>query len=62
METALMTSAPLTSQSILWESSCHSALYSLVSVLLATCFHAGFILGLFFDPEDRGDMLLRNVG
>jgi hypothetical protein len=20
--------------------------------LLATCFHAGFVLGLFFDPED----------
>jgi hypothetical protein len=24
--------------------------------LLATCFHAGFLLGLFFDPEDGGDM------
>jgi hypothetical protein len=22
--------------------------------------HAGFLLGLFFDPEDRGDMWLRN--
>jgi hypothetical protein len=22
----------------------------------------GFLLGLFFDPEDVGDMLLRNVG
>jgi hypothetical protein len=30
--------------------------------LLATCFHAGFLLILFFDPEDGGDMLLRNVG
>jgi hypothetical protein len=30
--------------------------------LLATCFHAGFFLDLFFDPEDGGDMLLRNVG
>jgi hypothetical protein len=30
--------------------------------LLATCFHAGFLLGLFFDPEDGGDMFLRNVG
>jgi hypothetical protein len=26
--------------------------------LLATCFHAGFLLGLFFDPEDGGDMVL----
>jgi hypothetical protein len=25
-------------------------------------FHAGFLLGLFFDPEDGGDMFLRNVG
>jgi hypothetical protein len=26
--------------------------------LLATCFHAGFLLGLFFDHEDGGDMFL----
>jgi hypothetical protein len=24
-------------------------------------FDAGFLLGLFFDPEDGGDMFLRNV-
>jgi hypothetical protein len=30
--------------------------------LLAPCFHAGFFLGLFFDPEDGGDIFLRNVG
>jgi hypothetical protein len=30
--------------------------------LLATCFHAGFLLGLFFDREAGGDMFLRNVG
>jgi hypothetical protein len=29
---------------------------------LATCFHAGFLLGLFFDPEDGGYLFLRNVG
>jgi hypothetical protein len=28
---------------------------------VATCFHTGFLLGLFFDPEDRGDMFLQNV-
>jgi hypothetical protein len=32
------------------------------SALLATSFHAGFFLGLFFDPEDEGDMFLRNDG
>jgi hypothetical protein len=26
--------------------------------LPATYFHAGFLLGLFFDPEDGGDMFL----
>jgi hypothetical protein len=24
-------------------------------------FHAGFLLGLLFNPEDEGDMLLRSV-
>jgi hypothetical protein len=23
---------------------------------------AGFLLGLFFEPEDGGDMFLRNIG
>jgi hypothetical protein len=27
-----------------------------------TCFHAGILLSLFFDPEDGGDMFLRNFG
>jgi hypothetical protein len=30
-------------------------------VPLATCVHAGFLLGLFFDHEDGGDMFLRNA-
>jgi hypothetical protein len=25
-------------------------------------FHPGFMLGLFFDPEDGGDIFLPNVG
>jgi hypothetical protein len=24
--------------------------------------HAGLFLGLFFDPEDGGDMFLQNIG
>jgi hypothetical protein len=32
------------------------------STLLATCFHASFLLGSFLDPEYGGDMFLRNVG
>jgi hypothetical protein len=24
--------------------------------------HAGFVLGLFFDPEDVGEIFFRNVG
>jgi hypothetical protein len=27
----------------------------------ATCFHAGFMLGLFFDPEDGSDMFVGSV-
>jgi hypothetical protein len=30
--------------------------------LLATCIHSGFLLGLYFDREDGGDMFLRNFG
>jgi hypothetical protein len=30
-------------------------------ITLAICYQAGFLLGLFFDPEDEGDMFLRNV-
>jgi hypothetical protein len=29
---------------------------------LRLLFHVGFLLGLFFDREDGGDMLLRQVG
>jgi hypothetical protein len=30
--------------------------------LLPTSFDAGLLLGLFFDPEDGGDIFLENVG
>jgi hypothetical protein len=30
--------------------------------LIVTCLHAGFLLSLLFNPEDGGDMFLRNVG
>jgi hypothetical protein len=30
-------------------------------VLLAIYFHAGFLLGLSFDPEDEGYVFLQNV-
>jgi hypothetical protein len=30
--------------------------------LLAASFHADFLLGLFFDPEDGGDIFLPNFG
>jgi hypothetical protein len=30
--------------------------------LLATCFHAGILLGLFFGPENGDDIFLRNIG
>jgi hypothetical protein len=31
------------------------------NALLATCFHSGFLVGLFFGPEDGGDMFFRNI-
>jgi hypothetical protein len=34
---------------------------SLHRALLATYFHAGFLHGIFFYPEDGGDMFFRNV-
>jgi hypothetical protein len=40
----------------------HIASIFRADALLATSIHAGFLLGLFFDPEDGGDMVLRNVG
>jgi hypothetical protein len=33
-----------------------------IKAVLSTSVHAGFLLGLFFDPEDGSDMFLRNVG
>jgi hypothetical protein len=31
-------------------------------ILFPTCFHVAYLLGLFLDPEDGGDMFLRNIG
>jgi hypothetical protein len=31
------------------------------NTLFVTCFHAGFLHGLIFDPEDGGDMFLRKL-
>jgi hypothetical protein len=30
--------------------------------LFAICFHSGILCGLFFNPEDGGDIFFRNVG
>jgi hypothetical protein len=32
------------------------------NILLATCIHTGFFLELFFDPEEGGEIFIRNVG
>jgi hypothetical protein len=39
----------------------HGRKISRVRNHLATCFHNGFLLGLFLDHEDGGEMFLRNV-
>jgi hypothetical protein len=33
----------------------------MIPALLATCFHAGFMLALFLFPDDGGNMFLGNV-
>jgi hypothetical protein len=35
---------------------------NLSRALLPTCFDAGILLGLFFAPEDGGNIFLLNVG
>jgi hypothetical protein len=41
---------------------CGALQYSSLCTLLVTCFHTGFFLGLFFEPEKGGYVFLRNVG
>jgi hypothetical protein len=57
--------------SIFWDITPRSLLKStdvseehVASILSSACYllRAGFLRGLFFDPEDGGDMFLRNVG
>jgi hypothetical protein len=38
------------------------AIYSSETSVVAICFQVAFLLGLFFDHEDGGDIFLRNVG
>jgi hypothetical protein len=47
---------------IVWDMTPCSPLSVNVKALLAACFRAGFLLGLFFDPKNVADMFLRNVG
>jgi hypothetical protein len=32
-----------------------------IAEIMLRLFHTGLLLGLFFDPEDGGDIFLRNV-
>jgi hypothetical protein len=49
--------AVVMNNSILWDiTSCGP-----YRTLLATCFHSGYLLGLFSDPEDGGDISLRKA-
>jgi hypothetical protein len=52
------------SQPTFWENMSPSSSGSKNKPTKKACYmlHAGFLLGLFFDLEDRGDMFLRNVG
>jgi hypothetical protein len=40
----------------------HNALKSTETSFACYLPHAGLLLGLFFDPEDEGDIFVRNVG
>jgi hypothetical protein len=56
--------AVVTKCSIFWEATTCSPLKVNWQQSVSTCYllHAGFLLDLFSDPEDEGDMILRNVG
>jgi hypothetical protein len=56
---AITPSSPLKSTDVSEE---HIASIFRVEALIATCFEAGFFLGLFFNAKDGGDSFLINVG
>jgi hypothetical protein len=40
----------------------YSSILKMEETFVRYLLHAGFLLGLFFDPENSGDIFLRNIG
>jgi hypothetical protein len=53
--------AVLMKSSVFWDTNPRSPL-KVSMKQVSYLFHADFLIGLFFGPEDGGDMFLRNVG